>query len=83
MSITPRQLDLIKHAAKLLPAEETNAFFRSVASRLSGVDAGDDAVRAAVNFILNSRGVAAGRAFLRTSRKERDHATTNATPHGR
>jgi hypothetical protein len=69
--ITPRQLDLIKRAAKLLPAEEKNAFFRSVASRLAGVDPGDDAVRAAVNFILNARGVAAGRAFLHTSRTKR------------
>jgi hypothetical protein len=76
--LTERQFDLIRRAARLLPPGETNAFFRSVASRLSGVDPlGDAAVEAAVNFILGNRGVAGGRAFLRTSSKRR---TSNATP---
>jgi hypothetical protein len=75
--ITDQQLDLIKRAARLLPPGETNAFFRSVASRLAGVDPGDDAVRAAVNFILNNRGVGGGRAFLHMPSSKR--RTTNAT----
>jgi hypothetical protein len=75
--ITERQLALIKRAARLLSAEEKNAFFRSVASRLAGVDPGDDAVRAAVRFILNNRGVGVGRAFLHMPSSKR--RTTNET----
>jgi hypothetical protein len=65
--LSESQLRQVKAAAALLPTFQRDEFLRSISNRLADLDRIDDAdVAAAVDFVLNTRGVAiGGRAKLR------------------
>ena len=53
--------DLVTRAAAMIPAHDRCHFLRSIANRLGGLaHPSDDAVREAVDLVLNCRGIVGG-----------------------
>ena len=60
-SLSDEQLDLVTHAASMIPVHDRDFFLRSVANRIGDLARpSDDAVREAIDLVLNCRGIVGG-----------------------
>ncbi len=62
MALTDEQLDQVLSSAKLVNKNARDAYLKSIANRLHGVDTPtNEQITAAIRFVLGTRGVYVGR----------------------